>query len=297
AAPIFALFSTLALCFIALRTLILVAIPFFQGNAKASRAPENLFFRTQLGHYAAALVFSNVFISLSGLVEFRWVAESGITTGMSLHPSVLMEIGNVSTAYFTVAMAIHTCNSLVLRIRQTSWLSPVVIAIGWITSFAFGLAPLKKQGLSTIYGPQGISCGVTSSHPALVFVFDALPILLGALFSVTLYSLIFLVLRGTLQIKGSIKFTLNPEERWSSVSNFEEYDRFIGAIARSLLWYPFAFITLLLPYSIASLAAVSGYNVPFGADVFAHVCCFLLGFANVVLLYNIFRVLNPVYHG
>lgn len=80
--PVFALLSALALSFIVYRCIRLVVIPSFRGNATMPRAPENLFFRTHLGHYAASLVFSNVVLTSAGLMEFFWVRHSGIYYGM-----------------------------------------------------------------------------------------------------------------------------------------------------------------------------------------------------------------------
>jgi hypothetical protein len=53
--------------------------------------------------------------------------------------------------------------------------------------------------------------------------------------SALLYSLIFLVLRGTLVIRGGLKFSLDPNERWSG--NVQNYHRFVARIARSMLWF------------------------------------------------------------
>ena len=52
--------------------------------------------------------------------------------------------------------------------------------------------------------------------------------------SALLYSIIFLVLRGTLVIKGGLKLSLDPNERWDG--NVKNYHRFVARIARSMLW-------------------------------------------------------------
>jgi hypothetical protein len=59
-----------------------------------------------------------------------------------------------------------------------------------------------------------------------------------ALISAIMNCIIFLVLRGTLVMKGGMHFHLNPEMRRIILgsSKFEEYHHFIGAIARSMLW-------------------------------------------------------------
>lgn len=63
---------------------------------------------------------------------------------------------------------------------------------------------------------------------------------MGSVISVVFYTLVFLVLRGTLTIKGGIKFNFNRAHRWSMSSvATAEYQRFIAAVARSMLWYPF----------------------------------------------------------
>ncbi|KAH7927956.1 hypothetical protein BV22DRAFT_979408, partial [Leucogyrophana mollusca] len=309
---VFALLSALALAFIAFRSIGLVVIPLVRRDANTYNAPENLFFRTTLGHYAACLVLSNVFISAAGLIEFDWAAQSGIRRGRiwlsslysdSANPApVLMQIGSWSTCFFTVAIGLHTCNSLVFRLRHHHWLSPSVIAIGWVVSAVAALSPLHVE---KIYGPVGISCGITSNNHSYAFVLEAFPVILGAVMSLVLYSLIFLVLQGKLRIKGGVKFTFKTQERWSALSDFEEYHRFIGAIAKSMFWWAssllhytnaIAFVVFLLPFCVVSLLPLSGVAVPYAADILAHVCCFMLGLVNVALLYNTFRVLSPVFH-
>ncbi|KIJ14290.1 hypothetical protein PAXINDRAFT_55071, partial [Paxillus involutus ATCC 200175] len=294
---VFALLSALALTFIAFRTIRLVVIPFIQGHNSTYRAPENLFSRTQLGHYAASLVLSNAFISAAGLVEFSWVSHSGLSQGsLCSTQAVLMQIGIWSTCFFTIALGLHTCNSLVFRIRQVPWLSSVVVTIGWTIAFVsvvlIALAPMKN---SNLYGPTGISCSITSAYPTEIFVLEALPIILGAVLSAVIYSLIYLVLYGKLSIGGGLKFNIKPQGRWSALHDFEEYHRFIGAIAQTMFWYTFTFF--LLPFCLTHLLMYNGNPVSYALDVFAHVCCFMLGFVNVGLLYNTFRVISPVFHG
>lgn len=46
----------------------------------------------------------------------------------------LMQFGNVSLAYFTAAISLHTFNSLVLRNRQSVAVYSVAILFGWIVA-------------------------------------------------------------------------------------------------------------------------------------------------------------------
>jgi hypothetical protein len=61
-------------------------------------------------------------------------------------------------------------------------------------------------------------------------------IFLASVFSAVLYSVIFLVLRGTVSIKGGVALTLNPKERRVFGKATENYHRFVARIARSMLW-------------------------------------------------------------
>ncbi|KAG2036865.1 hypothetical protein BDR03DRAFT_404939 [Suillus americanus] len=295
AVPVFALLSALALAFIVFRSIRLVVIPLFQRNGPTCRAPENLFFRTQLGHYAASLVLSNVFLTAAGLVEFFWVKQSGIHQGsMCTFQAVLMQIGTWSTCFFSVAIGVHTCNSLVFRLYQISYLSVAVIAFGWIMSLVIALAPVSQAG---VYGPVTVSCGVTTANPSKIFGLEAFPVILVSVLSVIIYSPIFLVLRGILHVQGGIKLTFKAQGRWCALTDSEEYHRFMVAVAKTMFWYPIAFVSLLLPIAVANMVQFSGRAIPFGADVFAHVCSSMLGLVNVGLMYNTFRVLSPVFHG
>lgn len=89
-----------------------------------------------------------------------------------------MQIGNFSTAYFTVAIALHTCSSLVFRFRKTAWVGPTVISVGWLSSLAIGLVPLKMTSTESgpIYGFDGFSCGIRKPYPMPQFMFHLLPV-------------------------------------------------------------------------------------------------------------------------
>ncbi|KJA26358.1 hypothetical protein HYPSUDRAFT_133126, partial [Hypholoma sublateritium FD-334 SS-4] len=215
---------------------------------------------------------------------------------------LFMQMGNFSTGYFTVAIAVHTFNSLVMQRRQSVIICRSTIAIGWfftILCIEQNLAVIPffiKLSEGYIYGAGVIACGVRSSYPKLQFIFHLLPILLASLLGAILYSLIFLVLRGSLKLKSGVKLTLDPNARWHSSEGLtESYHRFIARVAKSMLWYPIAYIVFLIPYAATRLFMIAGFIVPFQAVVFASVCWYSLSVVDVVLLYNTFRVLGPAF--
>lgn len=291
---VFAILSTFALVSVAVRV---ICLNIRQKLSPHSAKPQELvFFNTQLGYYATCLLIGNGFTDIAGLIGLRWLVEKGITKGMLCSAQAfLMQTGTWSTAFFTVSLAVHTFGSLVLRKRQSVLVAALTIAVGWIGSFLLAAAPFihpQAYRFGPAYGPDDLSCQVRSVYPKTQFFFHLFPIFVTSVLSVILYSVIFLVLRGTLNIQGGIKLTLDPDERWTVGTNAENYHRFVARIARSMLWYPVSYISLLIPYSVVRLLSISGFSVNFGTFLFASICWFMLGVCNVLILYNIFRVLG-----
>ena len=50
----------------------------------------------------------------------------------------ILQLGNWSSAYFTVAIALHAFTSLVLRVRHSTLLCGVMISFGWLAAIAVG---------------------------------------------------------------------------------------------------------------------------------------------------------------
>ncbi|KAF5359541.1 hypothetical protein D9756_003319 [Leucocoprinus leucothites] len=292
---VFAVLSAVALLSVALRVIWLAIRKLWRSDELESQ--EYIFFRTQLGNYAACLLLGNMMNSAAGLMGLPWLVEKGITDGSVCRlQAFVMQVGNWASAYFTVAIAVHTFNSLVLKKKQSIFISLPTMVIGWtIAGIAASIPFFFHDPAGSIYGPAGLSCGVRAIFPKLDFILHLLPIFLASLLSAFLYSLIYLVLRGTLNIKGGIKLTLDPNGRWDG--DMESYHRFIARVARSMLWFPITYITLLIPYSVMRLLVISGFSIAWEALVFASVCWFLLGVVNVLLLYNTFRILRPTFDG
>ncbi|KAJ7678514.1 hypothetical protein B0H17DRAFT_106346 [Mycena rosella] len=205
--------------------------------------------------------------------------------------AIVMQIANFAGAYFIIAIGIHTFNSLVLARRQSPWVCGITISVGWIVSGVLAPMLYHNPEFGPRYGISGLSCGIRPVFPKSLFFFHLLPIYITSIMSALLYSIIFLVLRGTLAIRGGLKLTLDPNERMSG----NNYHRFVAAIARSMLWFPIAYILFLVPYSVARLIDIAGRVCPFPLLVSAYVCWFMLGVANVLTLYNTFRVLGPAF--
>ncbi|KAJ6468425.1 hypothetical protein C8R45DRAFT_876148 [Mycena sanguinolenta] len=292
----FAILSALALLSVASRVIFLAVRRFLSGSSERD-SREYVFFNTVLGNYAACLLISNIINSVAGMMGLDQLLHGGIQEGTyCTTQAIVMQVGNFAGAYFTIAIAIHTVNSLVLKRRQSTWVCITTICVGWIASGVNAAAPLfyKDTSAGPLYGISGLSCGVKEVYPRTLFFLHLFPIFITSIMSALLYSLIFLALRGTLVISGGLKFSLDPNERWGG--NVQSYHRFVARIARSMLWFPIAYILFLVPYSVTRLMELSGRQVPFPLLVTAYVFWFMLGVANVLALYNTFRVLDPAFN-
>ncbi|KAL1746947.1 hypothetical protein HDZ31DRAFT_33092, partial [Schizophyllum fasciatum] len=236
---------------------------------------------------------------ISGLMGIRYTVESGIVDDTYCQAqAVMMQLGNCATAYFTVAMAFHSFASLGLRVRHSAVIGAVTITVGWVGSVLLVTLPtLAHRDAGPLYGISGLSCAVRGVYPTQQFEFHILPIFIASVLSAILYSLIFLVLRGTLKIRDGISLNFNPMARYDMTEG-QGYHQFVVSIAHSLFshqYYFTVYILLMLPYSITLLLAISGFAVPFAVLMIAFVLYFMISVANVLLLYNTFRVLGPAF--
>lgn len=98
--------------------------------------------------------------------------------------------------------------------------------------------PVTFLGRMKLFTCFFTSCRCVSSAP----VDSSCPymtqkLFLASLLSAIIYSLIFLVLRGTLAINGGLKIHIDPERRLRiSNGTFEEYQRYVYSVARTMLW-------------------------------------------------------------
>ncbi|KAI9066349.1 hypothetical protein FKP32DRAFT_1610214 [Trametes sanguinea] len=295
----FALISLLAIFGVFIRYSWDPLMAFMKKRQGANQHHSRAFFHTQLGAYIASLMLSNAFSSISMVINVQWAADKSVTDG------ILMQIGDTGGAYFTGAIAVHTFNTLVLRNKMPGWACLAASIWGWLVAVLLAATPtwIRNPTLGPIYGINGLSCGIAQSWSILNTLLHLLPILLGSFVSVIFFTLVFLVLRGTLTIKDGIKLNLNRQHRWSmsSVTTIE-YQRFIAAVARSMLCLTpgcifTAFNILLLPEIVVGLMESSGLAVPFEALVFASTAGSLLGLANALILCNTLRILKPFLDG
>lgn len=288
--------STLALSAVLLHMVWVMITSLFNDGAGRKPSRSGFFFKTHLGQFAACLLGSYLLSSISGILSARWMMDGGVTQGtLCIAQAVLTGMGGFGSAYFIVAMGVHTFNTLVLRHRQPNWLIAAFLILGLVGMIAIGVGPSSASNtkLGPVYGSAGAMCGITEYYPVLRLILRLLPMFIAAFLSTVIYSLIFLILRGTLLINGGLKLNFDAPSRWTTHDSVEGYQQFLNSIARSMLWFPVAFVLFLVPSSIIQLMDISEVHVSFGVLSFAYILELLLGVVNVIILYNVLRVLGP----
>jgi len=98
-------------------------------------------------------------------------------------------------------------------------------------------SPVTSQGRMEL--PTCFSTSYLCVSPALVdhHVLMTQKLFLASLLSAIVYSLVFLMLRGTIVFNAGLKIHINPERRLRPRNEtFEEYQRFVYSVARTMLW-------------------------------------------------------------
>jgi hypothetical protein len=118
-------------------------------------------------------------------------------------------------------------------------------------------SPVTSQGHMEL--PTCFSTSYQCVSPALVvhYVLMTPKLFLASFLSVIVYSLIFLTLRGTIAFNAGLKIHINPERRLRPRNEtFEEYQRFVYSVARTMLWY----VRPSLPYDPGLRPFCSGFR-------------------------------------
>ncbi|KAF8501402.1 hypothetical protein F5888DRAFT_1671977 [Russula emetica] len=295
-----ALLSTLVLSFVLLCVGWIVSRSFssnFKRTPYQDLSREAFFFRSQLGQYATCLLLSNWIRAVSGTIDINWISGGGVKAGTScIAQGSMRQIGEYASFFFIVAMGIHTFNTLVLRNRPPHWLGIVVTATGWVSAVIIGVAPVSvtSEVNGPFYNSDGLTCDISRSYGVAHMCLYFLPLFLASFLSVILYSLIFLTLRGTIVFNAGLRIHINPERRLRPRNDtFEEYQRFVYSVARTMLWLPISSILVLLPSSIVELMDISGITVSPGVMALSCILERLDGVINVVILFNVLGTLSP----
>ncbi|KAJ7150858.1 hypothetical protein C8R43DRAFT_886991 [Mycena crocata] len=236
---------------------------------------------THLNGYFRSLLVANALQAFGTVLNFRWVVERGVTNGpFCSAQGGIKQAGNVATALWSLALAMHLFNMLFLRLKSSMVAFWGTIVAGWsIVVFIVLIGPtvIETSERGPYFGVSGAWCWITNKYPKEQIFLEYFLEYVTAGICLILYTIIVLRMRGNLvhqDGKWSLRL-LPPGESWQLSIRRDIIDSAMLQIV---------YICLILPITLARLSQFAGANVPFWATIVTAVIFNLTGFVNVILL-------------
>jgi len=259
-------------------------------NTRKSVNPH-LFTRSHVCAYFVSLLICDIIQATGSLMNIRWYANMAVVyEPYCTTQGAIKQLADVSNAAWTFIIALHTFFVVCLRWNPHKWSLWATLISGWSLTFlivGLGPAAMYKPEFGAFYGISGYWCWIGNNYPAERITLDYMWLFMSALLTFVMYSLVFLVLRGNVTIRGwrvGVHF-----HRDSSVTGGVDDETI--SIARQMLLYPIAYTILILPIAFARFVEWSGGAVPAGATFFSDSVFLLSGVVNVTLFVFTRRVL------
>ncbi|KAI0251895.1 hypothetical protein BJV78DRAFT_396611 [Lactifluus subvellereus] len=265
------------------------------------RPPSRLGDRTNIPIIFGSLITSNLLQSIGTLFNTRWVLHGGVSSGTlcSLQGGI-KQAGNVGTAVWSFALALHAFHLLFLRSRVSKVNKWLTLALGWtFIVFVVSIGPLaiQRKAVGPYFGPSGFWCWITVQYPAAQTFLEYMLEWTSAFFSFVLYMIVLLRVRGNLLQDSKGKWFLrwvSRGESWQLSFARDYLDSCTVKMAAIIVWYPVIYTVLIVPISIARFASYAGARVPPTFTFLADIVFALGGFANLLLFIGTRRFIPDI---
>ncbi|KAF8493307.1 hypothetical protein JB92DRAFT_2835219 [Gautieria morchelliformis] len=262
------------------------------GMSIASFRTNHAFIRSHLGTYFVCLIIAEIVQAVGSIMSARWIVLREVHAGpFCAAQGALKNAGNVSTALWSLIIAIHTFTLLFLKVRVPQAVLHATLVLVWLfVGFLVVLGPaaLERPEKGPFWGVSGHWCWITANYMPERFAMEYLFMAVTAIVSLLLYSLMFLRLRGNIDVTGSRVAFCRARTPWQRVPNMS--DPQIERVGRTMLLYPLCYVVLVLPIAACRWNETYGGTVPFGVTIFADSVFILSGLVNAVLYSTTRRV-------
>jgi hypothetical protein len=189
------------------------------------------------------LVFADLFQSTAFLVSFFWISKDAILapTSACLTQGLLLHLGDVASAFFVLAIALHTYYTVVLSRRVPYRIFGGMVIVVWLIVIfltTLGLAIHKE----TYFVRAGAWCWISSNYEPERLGLHYFWLFLSEFGLIVLYVITFIHLRK----KTRSMFSEN------SVNNQKSIDA-VNRITTLMMLYPLVYVVLTLPLSAARM--------------------------------------------
>jgi len=134
-------------------------------------------------------------------------------------------------------------------------------------------AQVQKDG--PYYGIVSYWCWISASYKVQRIALDYMIMFMSAVFAFTLYTLVFLKLRGIVRARARSTSIVSREQ-----ASREEYEH---RLARQMLLFPIAYTIMIIPITGCRFSAWAGHNVPFGLTTLSDFIYLLSGLVHAIL--------------
>jgi len=259
---------------------------FMSKLGPSSRLGEYTYIPTLFG----SLITSNLLQCIGTLFNLRWVLERGVTPGtLCSVQGGLKQAGNVGTAVWSFALALHAFRLLFLRTRVARLIRWLTFALGWFfIVFIVYIGPLALQtkDRGPYFGPSGFWCWITHHYPVEQTLMEYVIEWTSAFVSFVLYVAVLLRVRGNL-IKDSeghwFLRWVSYRDSWQLGFARDYLDSCTIKMVVIIVWFPVTYTILIVPISIARFASYAGASIPNGFMFTADMIFALGGFVNMLL--------------
>lgn len=244
------------------------------------------FIKSHAGIYFLCMLVTTLTFTIGFMLSIVWAVQDEINFGpFCTLQAVLKQFGNVATALWVLAIAVHTFVAVFLEMKVSNLVFYIVFCAVWLLSgciVAVGPLFYTTERLGPWYGISAQWCWTSDTYATPRFATEYLWMFIAAGISFLLYTLLFLKLRGYM---GS-DFRFTSRARPIGVT--------AARVANQMLWYPVVYTISVFPIAGCRIyelqtSQMSNLDLKMGSAV----VFVLSGLVNVIL-YTFTRNILPV---
>ncbi|MBW0520191.1 hypothetical protein O181_059906 [Austropuccinia psidii MF-1] len=209
------------------------------------------FLRSQFAILFFDLLVSDFLQAAGFTLNLAHVGKTEIyNSGVCVAQGVLIQVGDISGAFATLAIAIHTFLVLIIRKPPATSLLLSFIACKWLFVLlltTIGPLAFAQESNGPFYGPAGAWCWITKPYAWERFCLHYIWLFITGSASAIIYGLIFCTIRQRIRTHVSKK-TRDPTVEETSMES----------AAKKMLLYPLCYLLLMIPLGSYRLASTFG---------------------------------------
>ncbi|CAG8451650.1 9837_t:CDS:2 [Ambispora leptoticha] len=228
------------------------------------------------------MLFSDWLQSVGFIMSLYWISQGSVIPGMYCDlQGIIINIGDVSSAFWATAICLHTYLAVVHSI-EPRWFLQITMGLVWPINIFISVIGLYIQTPDNRFfdSAGGSWCWISPKHGMYRIIFHYGIITILALVMLVLYGLMFIMLR-----RQQESIEMSPTKI------------VLQRTGKKLIYYPAAYIVLVFPLSFQRYLAFFGITLPFQYLIFAGCVFASAGLVNS-LIYGFTRhvvALKPLF--